>query len=233
VEVDEGVYAWDGSLLSNTPLREVIDASPAKDKRVFLVENYPRYSERLPDNLLEVEHRVRDIMFCDKTLHNKKLAKAITYYLGFIDELYHVIEDRFDLENVHDKEKFEKIKAKYKKISEEHGAQVKDLYYISRDEPFPDLYENADFSIDTIKASIRDGNFVDSKEYTKSDLCIHCFRCSCKIPVFLSLSLAHIIFNVFNAHFVSSNFLFTARSTSACFCLPVLKNYSQYHDKQD
>jgi NTE family protein len=157
VEVDEGVYAWDGSLLSNTPLREVIDASPAKDKRVFLVENYPRYSERLPDNLLEVEHRVRDIMFCDKTLHNKKLAKAITYYLGFIDELYHVIEDRFDLENVHDKEKFEKIKAKYKKISEEHGAQVKDLYYISRDEPFPDLYENADFSIDTIKASIRDG----------------------------------------------------------------------------
>jgi NTE family protein len=157
VEVEKGVYAWDGSLLSNTPLREVIEASPAKDKRVFLVENYPRYSERLPDNLLEVDHRVRDIMFCDKTLHNKKLAKAITYYLGFIDELYHAVEDRFDLENTQDKEKFEKIKAKYKKISEEHGAQVKGLYYISRDEPFPDLYENADFSIDTIKASIRDG----------------------------------------------------------------------------
>ena len=37
------------------------------------------------------------------------------------------------------------------------GAEVKGLYYISRDEPFPDLYENADFSIDTIKDSIRDG----------------------------------------------------------------------------
>jgi NTE family protein len=156
VEVEKGIYAWDGSLLSNTPLREVIDASPAKDKRVFLVENYPRYSERLPANLLEVEHRVRDIMFCDKTLHNKKIAKAITYYLKFIDELYHVIENRIDLENAQDKEQFEKIKAKYKKISE-RGAQVKGLYYISRDEPFPDLYENADFSIDTIKASIRDG----------------------------------------------------------------------------
>ena len=157
VEVEKGIYAWDGSLLSNTPLREVIDASPAKDKRVFLVENYPRYSERLPDNLSEVEHRIRDIMFSDKTLHNKKLAKAITYYLRFIDELYHVIENRFDLENAQDKEQFEKIKAKYRKISEEHGAQIKGLYYISRDEPFPDLYENADFSIDTIKASIRDG----------------------------------------------------------------------------
>jgi NTE family protein len=156
-EVEKGVYAWDDSLLSNTPLREVIDASPAKHKRVFLVENYPRYSDRLPDNLLEVEHRMRDIMFCDKTLHNKKLAQAITYYLRFIDELYHAIEDHFDLDNAQDKEKFEKIKAKYKKISEQHGAQIKGLYYISRDESFPDLYENADFSIDTIKASIRDG----------------------------------------------------------------------------
>jgi NTE family protein len=156
VEVEKGIYAWDGSLLSNTPLREVIDASPAKDKRVFLVENYPRYSERLPANLLEVEHRVRDIMFCDKTLHNKRIAKAITYYLKFIDELYHVIENRVNLENAQEKEQFEKIKAKYKKISE-RGAQVKGLYYISRDEPFPDLYENADFSTDTIKASIRDG----------------------------------------------------------------------------
>ena len=157
VEVEKGVYAWDGSLLSNTPLREVIEASPAKDKRVFLVENYPRHTDRLPDNLLEVEHRTRDIMFSDKTLHNKRLAKAITYYLEFIDELYHAIEDRFDLQNVQDKEEFEKIKAKYKKISEEHGAQIKGLYYISRDEPFPNLYENADFSIDTIKASIREG----------------------------------------------------------------------------
>ena len=31
------------------------------------------------------------------------------------------------------------------------------ILYIVRDEPFPDLYENADFSIDTIKDSIRDG----------------------------------------------------------------------------
>jgi NTE family protein len=95
-------------------------------------------------------------MFCDKTLHNKRIAKAITYYLKFIDELYHVIENRVNLENAQDKEQFEKIKAKYKKISE-RGAQVKGLYYISRDEPFPDLYENADFSTDTIKASMRDG----------------------------------------------------------------------------
>jgi NTE family protein len=157
VEVEKGVYAWDGSLLSNTPLREVIDASPVKDKRIFLVENYPKHCDRLPDNLLEVEHRARDIMFCDKTLHNIQMSKVITYYLRFIDELYHMIEDRFNLEKKDDKEKFEKIRTKYKKISEEHGAEIKGVYYISRDEPFPSLYENADFSLYTIKASINDG----------------------------------------------------------------------------
>ena len=45
VEVEKGVYAWDGSLLSNTPLREVIDASPVNDKRIFLVENYPKNTD--------------------------------------------------------------------------------------------------------------------------------------------------------------------------------------------
>src|SRR5919197_1945660 len=169
VEVEKGVYAWDGSLLSNTPLREVIDASPVKDKRIFLVENYPKHCDRLPDNLLEVEHRARDIMFSDKTMHNVQMSKAISYYLKFINELYSMVEDRFDLEKKDDKEKFEKIRAKYKKISEEHGAEIKGVYYISRYEPFPSPYENADFSIDTIKASINDGE-LKTKQILKGTI---------------------------------------------------------------
>src|SRR5215469_5126673 len=156
-EVEKGVYAWDGSLLSNTPLREVIDASPVNDKRIFLVENYPKNTDKLPDNILEVQHRARDIMFSDKTLHNVQMAKAITYQLRFIDELYHAVESRFDLQNKEDKKKFEKIRAKYKKIAEEHGAEIKAVYHITRDEPSPSLYENADFSMNTINDSNRDG----------------------------------------------------------------------------
>jgi NTE family protein len=156
VEVEKGVYAWDGSLLSNTPLREVIDASPVKDKRVFLVENYPKKCDILPDHLLEVQHRARDIMFSDKTLHSIQMSKTITYYLRFIDELYHMIERELDSEKKEkNKEKLETIRIKYKKISDEHGAEIKGVYYISRDEEFPALRENADFSIDTVKASIK------------------------------------------------------------------------------
>src|SRR5918995_31976 len=156
-EVEKGVYAWDGSLLSNTPLREVIDSSPVKDKRVFLVENYPKTCDTLPDNLLEVQHRARDIMFSDKTLHNVQMSKTITYYLRLINDLYNMLEDHFNSEKKEEREKFEKIRARYKKVSEEHGAEIKRVHHITRSEPFPSLYENADFSVNTIKASIKDG----------------------------------------------------------------------------
>jgi predicted acylesterase/phospholipase RssA len=48
-QIKNGVYAWDGGLLSNTPLREVIEASPVNDKRVFLIENYPKKIMNLPE----------------------------------------------------------------------------------------------------------------------------------------------------------------------------------------
>jgi hypothetical protein len=61
---------------------------------------------------------------------------------------------RFKLE---DKDKFEDIRARYKKVSEENGAEIKGVHYITRSEPFPSLYENADFSLYAIRNSIKDG----------------------------------------------------------------------------
>ena len=156
IEVEKGVYAWDGSLLSNTPLREVIDASPVKDKRIFLVENYPKRIDSLPENLPEVHHRTRDIIFCDKTLSTVQMSKVITRYLRYIDELYQVIESSVDLNKV-DQRQLEKIRKKYKRYKEETGAEIKGVYYISREESGHSIYENADFSPHSIKASIKDG----------------------------------------------------------------------------
>jgi NTE family protein len=85
------------------------------------------------------------------------MSKAITYYLKLINDLYKMLEDHFDSNEIEDKRKFEKIRARCKKVSEEHGAEIKGVYYITRSEPFPSLYENADFSVDTVKASIKDG----------------------------------------------------------------------------
>jgi NTE family protein len=161
-EVQKGIYSWDGSLLSNTPLREVIDASPVNDKRIFIVENYPKKVDLLPKNLPEVYHRARDIMFSDKTEHNIAMSKVITMYLKYIDELYQLIEKHTDLSKV-DKDQLKKIRHKYKKIKHERGAEIKDILYITRDEPLPHIYENADFSPQTIKASIKEGEMKTSE----------------------------------------------------------------------
>jgi NTE family protein len=163
-EVEEGVYAWDGSLLSNTPFREVIDASPVVDKNVFIVENYPKVIARLPKNMPEVYHRARDIMFSDKTSHNIKMARVITFYLRFIEELYDVIASNVDHSKL-DREKLSSIDRKYQKIVKKRGAEIRKIGYITREEEYPHIYENTDFSPAGIKNLIKEG-----EEKTKQTL---------------------------------------------------------------
>ena len=156
VEVEDGIYAWDGGLLSNTPLREAIDASPVKDKRVCIVENYPKRVNALPKNLPEIYHRARDIIFSDKTEHNIQMSKVITRYLDYIQELYQLLENNIDRIKV-ESQQLKGIRRKYKKYKQEHGAEIRDIIYVTRDEPFPHIFENADFSPETIKNSIKEG----------------------------------------------------------------------------
>ena len=71
-------------------------------------------------------------------------------------------EEKIELGNKADKLQLDesilrKIRRKYKKYHMDHGAEIKDIYYISRDEKYPHIYENADFSPDTIKESIKAG----------------------------------------------------------------------------
>ena len=156
IEVEEGVYAWDGALLSNTPFSEVIDASPVIDKRLFFVENYPRRVDNLPVNLAEVYHRTRDIQFSDKSQQQIKMSKVITRYLKYIEELYQIIDKNIDHANI-DKKQLEKIRHTYTKMKRERGAEIKNIIHVTRDEPFPRYYENTDFSVETIRSSIKDG----------------------------------------------------------------------------
>jgi len=90
-------------------------------------------------------------------------SKAITYYLKFIDELYSFIKDNQSDSITKDKEEAKKIIKKYKRITQHHGAEIKEIYHITREESFPHLYENADFSLQTIKDSIDEGELKTNK----------------------------------------------------------------------
>ena len=144
VEVSDGTFAWDGSLLSNTPIREV------------MVENYPRKIEKLPANMSEVMSRAKDIMFSDKTQSLVQMSRLITRQVNLIETLYDIFEAT-DQSKI-DKDKIDYINKEHSTLVEKHGAKILKLNRITKVVPetqYP--LQNADFSVDTIKELIKQG----------------------------------------------------------------------------
>lgn len=156
IEVDDGVYAWDGSLLSNTPIREVMAASPSNDKNIFIIENYPKKIDNLPSNMTEVQSRAKDIMFTDKDQSLRSMSRLITKHINLIETLYNIFKE-------HDHSKLDKdlinyIEKEHKILVEKFGAKILEIKRISRENsetPYPS--QNADFSVNTIKKLITQG----------------------------------------------------------------------------
>jgi NTE family protein len=170
VEVEDNVYAWDGSLLSNTPVREVIYASPRNDKNIFIVENYPRKIQRLPSNMAEVESRAKDIIFSDKNMDNIKMSRLITRHIQLIEHLYDIVEKKVDPSQI-DPQELEKIKSEYNILINNYGAQIKSVTRIVRSVlESPSILQNADFSPKTIKELITQGerNTMEKLSYCES-----------------------------------------------------------------
>ncbi len=156
VEVSDGTFAWDGSLLSNTPIREVMVASPSKNKNIFVVENYPKKIEKLPVNMSEVMSRSKDIMFSDKTQSLEKMSRLITRHVNLIETLYDIFQDS-DQSKI-DKDKINYIIKEHLSLVEKHGAKILKINRITRNIPeTPYALQNADFSVDTIKELIKQG----------------------------------------------------------------------------
>jgi len=151
----DGRYLWDGSLLSNTPLREVIKASPKNNKKVYMVNLFPRIQNELPKNMFESFHRARDIMGTDKAEHNVRMSKFVSRHLALLKEMHDII-DKSNLDEKL-KKRYEKIESEYHKLACERGAIIEDIVCIERNEESHFLFEDADFSLVTIKQLIRQG----------------------------------------------------------------------------
>jgi len=156
VEVSDGTFAWDGSLLSNTPVREVMVASPSKNKNIFVVESYPKKIEKLPANMSEVMSRSKDLMFSDKTQSLQKMSRLITRHVNLIETLYDMFQDS-DQSKI-DKDKIDYINKEHSLLVDRYGAKILKLNRITKVVPetqYP--LQNADFSVETIKELIRQG----------------------------------------------------------------------------
>jgi len=62
----DGEYYWDGGLVSNTPLQQVVSARPRRDALIFQIDLWSATGE-LPTDLIEVAERQKDIQYSSRT----------------------------------------------------------------------------------------------------------------------------------------------------------------------
>lgn len=151
----DGKYLWDGALLSNTPLREVIDASPKTDKRVFIINLFPHIQDHLPQNMQEVWHRARDIMHVDRTDNSLRMSKVVSRYLLLLKEMHDIISNATLDDELH--RRFREIEPEYHKLADHRGAIIEEITKIERSEDVHYILEDCDFSLATIKKLIKEG----------------------------------------------------------------------------
>jgi NTE family protein len=151
----EGRYLWDGSLLSNTPLREVIDASPKYDKKVYIVNLFPRYQQEVPHNIFDAWHRARDIIHTDKTDHNIRMSKVISRYLTLMRQMHDLLNNIQIEEDLRDL--FFQIEREYHTLAGDRGTIIEEITKIERTEDIHFIFEDTDFSTATIKNLIKQG----------------------------------------------------------------------------
>jgi NTE family protein len=82
VEID-GEHYWDGGLVSNTPLLQVLESRPLRDTLAFQVDLWSARG-RVPGNMSEVYDRMKDIRYSSRT-------RTMTEHLRWTQYLRHML----------------------------------------------------------------------------------------------------------------------------------------------
>lgn len=92
VEID-GEYYWDGGLVSNMPITEIIENNQFKDTLVFQVDLW-QAEGKLPETFEDISHRTKDIQFASRSkLVSDTLAEQQSNALMLKELLLHIPEE--------------------------------------------------------------------------------------------------------------------------------------------
>ena len=97
-EVVDGRRLWDGGILSNTPLRELLqshrdywhkvrNAEKVPDLDIYIVNVWPTIEEKVPTDHDGVKDRRNDITHSDQTEYDQKVALLVSDYYNLVNEL--------------------------------------------------------------------------------------------------------------------------------------------------
>ncbi|KVW88376.1 DUF3734 domain-containing protein [Burkholderia cepacia] len=139
VEID-GEFYWDGGLVSNTPLTEIIRESQHKDTLVFQLDLWSARG-KLPGDFLDVSERTKDIQYSSRTRaitafmsQNQKHAQMIKALLEHIPEHVRLAHPLLrDAQKTAD------------------GSAVNVVHLIYKNKTFEGHYKDYEFSKDTMR----------------------------------------------------------------------------------
>ncbi|HYY16539.1 MAG TPA: patatin-like phospholipase family protein, partial [Gammaproteobacteria bacterium] len=89
----DGKHYWDGGIVSNTPLDQVIDRLGCAGKKVYIVNLYPN-KKPLPQDLLEVMARRDEIFYAEKIKRDIHLLQLLDRYRQLVEEIMGRLEPR-------------------------------------------------------------------------------------------------------------------------------------------
>jgi NTE family protein len=139
IEID-GEYYWDGGLVSNTPLTEIIRESQHRDTLVLQIDLWSSRG-KLPGDFLDISERVKDIQYSSRTRavtafmsQNQKHAQLIKALLEHIPE-----SARRDHAFIQEAQKTA------------DGSAVNVVHLVYKNKSFEGNYKDYEFSKDTMK----------------------------------------------------------------------------------
>jgi NTE family protein len=135
-----GEYYWDGGLVSNTPLTEIIRESQHKDTLVFQVDLWSSRG-KLPGDLLDVSERTKDIQYSSRT-------RAITAFMSQNQKHAQMIKAL--LEHIPEKARVgNALLQEAQKTAD--GSAVNVVHLIYKNKSFEGHYKDYEFSKDTMR----------------------------------------------------------------------------------
>jgi NTE family protein len=190
-------YFWDGGIASNTPLRELIQAhrdywldvkgegkddAAIPDLEVFIVDVWPTKEKNIPMDHDGVINRNYDLLLCDKTDYDEKVADIVSDYIKFVSKMGELADEAID--GIADKNKKQALQTKLESILK---TNTKSRHRNGDPRTFQDLVKGRfeinvkrierisnidndissklfDYSADTIKQLKRDG-YDDAQRY--------------------------------------------------------------------
>lgn len=139
VEID-GEFYWDGGLVSNTPLTEIIRESQHKNTLVFQIDLWSSRG-KLPGDLLDVSERTKDIQYSSRT-------RAITAFMS--QNQRHAQMIKALLEHIPEKARLaHPLLQEAQKTAD--GSAVNVVHLIYKNKSFEGHYKDYEFSKDTMR----------------------------------------------------------------------------------